>query len=341
MTYTITDTPTDTVAVTRRPSSLSAFFEKYTLIIITLAVIAFFSFYPGTSAQFLTVVSLNTVLTNMLCALMVALAALFPFVAGYMDFSVGATAAITCVFAARMMDVTVNGFGWPVWLAILVPVALSPLIGIANGFFVTRLKMNPFVTTLGMSLLLYGISMLWTGGQRLSAPSGSIVSTFASTKWLGLPVPVYFVLVIAIVVWYILTHTPFGRTLYGMGSSTPSARLVGIRVDRNLWWSFAIASFLASLAGILQLAQVGSATASDGGSLLFKGITFIFLSATAITPGFFNVWGVVIAGILLSVSVTGLTFMGYAGWTTNVFNGIALLAAVGLSTYLGRRKKQG
>ncbi|MFT4229625.1 MAG: ABC transporter permease [Microbacterium sp.] len=333
--------PTDTVVIAKSPSRVAAFFEKYTLIIITLMVIVFFAVYPGTSTQFLTVTSLNTVLTNMLCALMVALAALFPFVAGYMDFSVGATAALTCVLAARFMDTTVNGFGWPVWLAILVPVAASPIIGIANGFFVTKWKMNPFVTTLGMSLLLYGISMLWTGGQRLSAPAGSIILTFATTKWLGLPVPVYAVFAIALVVWYVLTHTPFGRSLYGMGSSTPSARLVGIRVDRNLWWAFGIASLLGSLAGIMQLAQVGSATASDGGSLLFKGITFIFLSATAITPGFFNVWGAVIAGILLSVSVTGLTFMGFAGWTTNVFNGIALITAVALSTYLGRRKKFG
>ncbi|MFT4234260.1 MAG: ABC transporter permease [Microbacterium sp.] len=341
MTTTAPTPPTDTVVVAKQPSRVTAFFEKYALVVIALAVIAFFSFYPGTSTQFLTVSSLNTVLTNMLCALMVALAALFPFAAGYMDFSVGATAAITCVFAARLMDTTVNGFGWPVWLAILVPVVLSPVIGIVNGFFVTKLKMNPFVTTLGMSLFLYGISMLWTGGQRLSSPAGSIILKFATTKFLKLPVPVYAVLLVALVVWYVLTHTPFGRSLYGMGSSTPSARLVGIRVDRNLWWSFAVASFIASLAGIVQLAQVGSATASDGGSLLFKGITFIFLSATAITPGFFNVWGAVIAGILLSVSVTGLTFMGYAGWTTNVFNGVALITAVALSTYLGRRKKLG
>lgn len=341
MTSTIPAPPTDTVVIAQRPSSVTAFFEKYTLIIITLAVIAFFVFYPGTSVQFATVSSLNTVLTNMLSALLVALAAMFPFVAGYMDFSVGATAAITCVFAARLMDTTVHGFGWPVWLALLLPVLVSPIIGIINGFFVTKMKMNPFVTTLGMSLFLYGISMLWSGGQRLSAPAGSIIVKFATTKFLGMPLPVYAVFMIAIVIWYVLTHTPYGRSLYGMGSSTPSARLVGVRVDRNLWTAFIIASFLASLAGVLQLAQVGSATASDGGSLLFKAITFVFLSATAITPGFFNVWGAVIAAILLSVSVTGLTFMGYAGWTTNVFNGVALIAAVALSTYLGRKKKQG
>ncbi|MEQ6898089.1 ABC transporter permease [Microbacterium sp. KR10-403] len=338
---TSTSPTTDTVVIAKRPSSVTAFFEKYTLIIITLAVIAFFVFYPGTSHQFMTVSSLNTILTNMLCALMVALAAMFPFVAGYMDFSVGATAAITTVFAARLMDQTEHGFGWPVWLAVLIPVVCSPIIGLANGFFVTKMRMNPFVTTLGMSLLLYGISMLWTGGQRLSAPTGSFIVKLSTSKFLGLPITVYIVLIIALIVWYILTHTPYGRSLYGMGSSTASARLVGIRVDRNLWLGFVIASLLASLAGVLQLSQVGSATASDGGSLLFKGITFIFLSATAITPGFFNVWGAVIAGILLSVSVTGLTFMGYAGWTTNVFNGIALIAAVALSTYLGRKKRQG
>ncbi|MFT4219037.1 MAG: ABC transporter permease [Microbacterium sp.] len=329
---------TETVVVVTKTPLATRILENYALLLIAVAVAVFFALYPGTSEQFLTVRSLNTILTNMLSALMIALAALFPFIAGYMDFSVGATAALTCVFAARLMDTTEKGFGWPVWAAVLVPVLLAPLVGLANGFFVTRLQMNPFVTTLGMSLLLAGVAIFWSGGLTFS---GGLISSFATTKLVGLPVPVFAVLGVALLVWYVLTHTPFGRSLYGMGSSTASARLVGIRVDRNLWWAFVVASLLAALGGVLQLAQVGSATASDGGALLFKAITFVFLGATAITPGFFNVFGTIIAAILLSISVTGLTFAGFSGWTTNVFNGIALLTAVALSTYLGRRRKRG
>lgn len=102
-----------------------------------------------------------------------------------------------------------------------------------------------------------------------------------------------------------------------------------------------VAGFIAGGAGVLQLARVGSASASDGGTLLFPALAAVFLGATAIRPGFFNVWGTIIGAVFVSVSVSGLALSGASGWASNVFNGLALLAAVALSTYLGRRKRRG
>ena len=143
------------------------------------------------------------------------------------------------------------------------------------------------------------------------------------------------------VAWYFFTHTPYGRSLYAIGSNATAAKLVGLPVRKNVWWSFVVAGSIAGVAGVLQLARTGSGTASDGNSLLFPALAAVFLGATAIRPGFFNVIGTLIGAIFVSISVSGLTLSGASGWASNVFNGVALLAAVGLSTYLGRRQRSG
>jgi len=262
---------------------------------------------------------------------------LFPLIAGYFDFSLGATAAMAQVLFAGLMAKS----DWPMWAAIIVPMLIAGVVGVLNGFFVTRLHMSPFVTTLGMALLLSGVTLWYTGGQTIISGIDPGVTRFGSTRFLGLPVVVYIVLAVAFVAWYFFTHTPYGRSLYAIGSNAASARLVGVRVDRNVWWSFIVAAVIAGGAGVMQLARMGSATASGGNELLFPALAAVFLGATAITPGFFNVVGTIVGAIFVSISVSGLTLSGASGWAANVFNGIALLAAVGLSTYLGRRKRRG
>jgi ribose transport system permease protein len=334
-----TSTPpqTSTVVTLKRQPLAARLVENYALLILTIGVYLFFTFFPPSSGAFPTINNLNVILGSQAVVAMVALAALFPLVAGYFDFSLGATAALCQVLSAGLMA----NSGWPLWAAIVVPLLLAGLIGLINGFFITRLHMSPFVTTLGMALLISGVAIWYTGGQTIISGIDPAIREFGSARWLGLPVVVYVVLAIAAIAWYFFTHTPYGRSLYAIGSNASSARLVGIRVERNVWWTFIVAGLVAGGAGVMQLSRLGSATASAGNELLFPALAAVFLGATAITPGFFNVIGTIIGAVFVSISVSGLTLSGASGWASNVFNGIALLAAVALSTYLGRRKKRG
>lgn len=328
---------TESVAVLKRTSPVARIFENYALLILTAAVFLFFTFYPPSSAAFPTINNLNVILGSQAVVATIAIAALFPLIAGYFDFSLGATAAMAQVLCAGFMA----NSGWPIWAAVIVPILIAGVVGVLNGFLVTRLHMSPFVTTLGMAMLLSGITLWYTGGQTIISGIDPAITRFGSSRFLGLPVVVYIVLALAIVAWYFFTHTPYGRSLYAIGSNAASARLVGVRVDRNVWWSFIVAAVIAGGAGVMQLARMGSATASGGNELLFPALAAVFLGATAITPGFFNVVGTIIGAIFVSISVSGLTLSGASGWAANVFNGLALLVAVGLSSYLGRRKRRG
>lgn len=328
---------TDTVATLEKRSPVGRFFENYALVLLTIAVFAFFALLPASRAAFPTINNLNVILGSQAVVALVAIAALFPLISGFFDFSLGANAALAQVLCAGLMAKS----GWPLWAAIIVPIVIGAVIGTVNGFLVTQLKMSPFVTTLGMAMAISGVSLWYTAGQTIISGIDTALVKFGSARWLGLPVVVYIVLAIAAVAWYFFTHTPFGRSLYAVGSNAASARLVGIRVDRNVWWSFIVAGSVAGLAGVFQLARMGSASATDGNSLLFPALAAVFLGATAITPGFFNVVGTIVGAVFVSISVSGLTLSGASGWASNVFNGVALLAAVGLSTYLGRRKRLG
>lgn len=325
-----------TTAPRRTGFRIGHFLESYALIILTVLVFIFFSINPASAHAFPTMSNINVILGSQAVVAMIAIAALFPVIPGHFDFSLGAVAVTSQVLAAGLMSFS----GAPLWVAILTSMAVAGLIGALNGFFITRLKMSPFVTTLGMSILLTGIVAWYTGGKTVIAGISPAITTFGSARLLGLPVVFYVLLVLAAVVWYVFTHTPFGRSLYAIGSNATAAQLVGIRVDRNIWTGFIIGSLIAGLAGIIQLSRTGSATASSGGDLLFAALAAVFLGATAITPGFFNVIGTLVGAIFVSISVSGLTLSGASGWASSVFNGIALLAAVGLSTYLGRKRRR-
>lgn len=318
-----------------RTFSALGLLEKYALILITCAVVLFFSVVPPASAAFPTINNVNVVLGSNAVVALVALAVLFTLVSGVFDFSVGATAIASFVFSAGL-QVEAQA---PLWLAVVLPLALSAVIGLVNGLFVVRFRMNPFVTTLGMATLLSGLTIWFCAGKTFVLPADSALIAFGSLRWFGLPAVFFLVIVAAVIIWYIFEHTTFGRSLYAIGSNSSSARLVGVRVDRNVWVTFVISALIAGSAGIVQLGRLGSATAVDGGALLFPALTAVFLGATAIVPGFFNVVGTIISAIFVSIVVSGLTLMGASSWASNVFNGAILLIAVGLSTYLGRRNK--
>jgi ribose transport system permease protein len=308
--------------------------ERHALLLLLVAVAAFFSLNPTSGDIFFTQRNASVLLGNQATVALLALAVILPLVCGYFDFSLGAIAATSTVLTAGLMSFN----DLPLGLAMTVGIGVGVLIGGLNGLLVTRFGLNSFVTTLGMATLLGGLIQWYTGGQAIVNGLDPRLAQFGSTTLLGIPQVVYVVALIAVLLWYLLAQTPFGRGLYAIGSNPRSAALVGIRVQRSVWTTFVLAGALAGLVGVLALARSGSATADPGTGLLFPALAAAFLGATAVRPGFFNVVGTIIGVLFVSVSVSGLTLSGASTWASPVFNGAALLVAVGLSHYLGRSR---
>ncbi|MEU6807296.1 ABC transporter permease [Streptomyces neyagawaensis] len=310
--------------------------ESNALLALLVLVAVFFSVLPASRDVFLSVDNLSVLLSTQATVALLALALILPLVGGYFDFSVGANAAVSTVLSAGLM----SRLDLPLSVACVVCVAVGALIGLVNGVLVTRFRMNAFVTTLGMATFLGGLIQWYTGGQTILKGISPDLIQFGATSLAGIPLVACIVVVVAAVLWYLLAQTPYGRALYAIGVNPRAARLVGIRSERYVAVSFVMAGTIASAAGILQLARTGSATADSGTSLLFPALAAAFLGSTAVRPGFFNVVGTVIGVLFVSVAVSGLTLAGAEAWVSPVFNGAALLTAVGFSTYLGRHRGQ-
>jgi ribose transport system permease protein len=306
--------------------------ERHALVGIWIAVCLTFSLLPQTRQTFPTVMNIRQILANQAAVTIVAVGTIFPLVAGAFDLSVGAVSGISAVSTASAM----SRFHLPLAVAILVGLALASLIGALNGFLVARARLNSLIVTLGVYTFLTGVITWYTGGNNITTGVSGTLSSFGASNWVGVPSVLYVVVIIVFVSWYVLEHTPFGRYVHAIGSNPRAAQLVGIKVQRETFLCFLTSGFLAGVTGVIMVATNGGAVISEGPDLLFPILTAVFLSATAITPGTYNVMGAVVGILLVASSVSGLTLAGAADWVSDVFNGAALVLAVAVSTLVAR-----
>jgi ribose transport system permease protein len=323
----------------RRPRlGLTDVLERGGLPILLVLLMLWFAIDPTSKDAFVSEANFKQLLGNQSVTGIIALAMIVPLVAGYFDLSVAAVAGMANITAASV----IGTHGHPVWVGIVAALLVAGLAGCVNGFLVAGLKLNGFIVTLGTYTFIGGLLSWYTKGQTISSGIPESLTSWGSGDYLGVPRPFWLLIAIALVVWYVLMHIPFGRQLESIGSNERAARLVGIRVDRVVFLSFLASSLLAGVAGVLLTSRSGSADPTAGPAYLFPALAAVFLGATAIRPGRYNVWGTIIGVFLVAVAVNGFTLLGADSWVTPVFNGAALVGAVTVSTLIGRsREKRG
>lgn len=306
------------------------FLARYAVVLAWLVMIVFFSaLRPQT---FATITDAKSILVTQSVLVVLALGLTIALAAGEFDLSIGAVIGFTAGLVAELSQ-----SGVPAGLAVIISLACALFIGVANGVFVVHFRVNSFITTLGMGTLLQGLALAITGSTTIGNIPSSITKP-AQTQLLGLDLPVWYALLLAILLWYFLEHTPLGRYVFFTGEGPEAARLAGVRVDRIRFGSLVASALFAWLAGMLLLGQTGAADPSFGGPFLLPAFAGGFLGATTIKPGRFNAWGTVIAVLLLATGTTGLQLLGAQSYVTDIFNGGALVIAVTLAQIASRER---
>jgi ribose transport system permease protein len=317
-------------------SLLARFGEAWALLGVTLALVVGFSLLPSTADVFPTAANFQAIVGSQAVLAIVALAALVPLVCEEYDLSVGATLSLGSVVCAEVMS---SGGGLAV--AALAGIGAGVVVGFVNGALVVGARVNAVIVTLGTSIAIVGVVNGITKGQTITDGVSRSLIDFGSGLWLGIPRIVFAVVLVALLVHFVLVYTAFGRHLYMLGSNRTAARLAGLRERRLLIGAFVVAGALSGLAGVLQVGRSGGADPSVGDTFTLLALAASFLSAAAIRPGRYNVAGTLTAIAFLAVLNGGLNLAGTAPWITDVVNGAALVAGVGLAAFLGRRRTAG
>ena len=310
----------------------SRLLSRWGLLIVFCVVFGGFSAWIP--RQFPTSGNVQDILTSQPPSIFIAFAAMLVLVVGEFDLSIGATLGASQYVVLKL--ITHYGLSWPA--AVLATLGIAAAIGAFNSLAVVGLGISSFIATIGVATILTGlVEWISSGNEPLygGAPHG--FTALARTK-AGVVLPVYYALGAAVLLWVLLEYTVIGRQMRATGANASAARLSGIRTGRARTTAFVAGALLAAVGGMLVTAQVGAADASSGPGFLLPAYAAAFLGATAIRPGFFNVWGTLIAIFLVAVGITGLQLKGVETWVTPVFNGGVLLLAVSVANAAGTQR---
>ena len=307
---------------TGRVELLRRYLTRYSLLVLLIFLIVVYSVLKPST--FLTVENLKSILLQQTVPILIALAVLVPIVAGGFDLSVGYVLGFTAIVGAKVGAGAI-GSGFTA-IAFLLVAGLA--VGGLNAILVAKLRISSFIATLGLGLSISGISEGLSGGQVLYSGIPPVIAKIGLTSILGIDASVWLTLIIVLLVYYLLAHLPLGRKMYAVGGNEQVARLGGIHVTRIKVFAFVLAGLLAALGGLLTLGEQGSIDPTTGPEFLLPAFAAVFLGATSIRPGFFNVWGTVLAIFVLAVNFSGLSLLGVPYWLSPVIDGVALIVGV-------------
>jgi ribose transport system permease protein len=307
------------------------FAKRFAGVWVLISIIIMFGIWiPDT---FLTQLTLTTTLSDVAITGLIALGLMFPLLTGVIDLSVAWIAGFSMVTVSYL-----SAHGMNAGLAAVITLAACVGFGLVSAVFITTLKVNSLVATLGVGTVALGLTAWITGGNTITPDFGDGFSKLGRGQLFGIPLPFVYVLVLGAVMYYVLEHTPLGRRLNAVGGNPVASRLSGIHVIRLQVGVVLVSAAMSGFAGLVLAAQVGLATDSTGPAYLLPAFAAVFLGATQIKNGP-NPWGTILAVVLLGAGIKGLQLLGAEAWTNDFFNGIVLLVAVAASGSMAGRER--
>jgi ribose transport system permease protein len=292
--------------------------------------------FTFTTSTFLTSGNIKSVLIVETITAAMVLGVLFPLIVGEFDLSIGFSLGFLSMFTAWLAQE-----GMPLFPLLILVALVALFIGLVNGILVEYFHISSFIATLATGTILQGMTEGISGGQVLSQKIPSFFTTLGSSYFGPLGISVWVIIALAVVVFYVLEHTPFGRSLYAIGGNERVAFLAGIRTRRAKIICFMVGSLFVGLAAAFSVGQNGSASPTYGPDLLLPTYAAAFLAVTTFRPGYYNVIGSMVGILLLAFGFDGLTLWNTPSWVQPIFNGGVLIIAVLTARTEARRLKVG
>jgi len=284
-------------------------------------------------SSFSTAGNLQTILRQSTIVGIASLGMTLVIISGGIDLSVGSTIALATVVVAWILDRTGAG---PV-AAGLGGVFSGTLVGVVIGLLVTRLRVVPFIVTLGMMLVVRGAAKGIAAEQKIDAPMTWLNELLAAGRSWHWPPGVWIMIALAVLVAAMLRYTVLGRHIFAVGSNEQTARLCGVRVERVRVLVYALSSTLAGLAGLMQFSRltVGDPTVAIGREL--DVIAAVVIGGGSLSGGEGSILGSIIGALIMTVIRSGCSQMGLPNWVQEIVTGVIIVLAVALDRLRQRR----
>ena len=300
-------------------------------------VVGFFALASGAPERYLSANNLRVVLAQTVIVALGAIGMTLIIVGGGIVLSVGSTIALTGVLCALAIR---DGF------APIVGVAASVLaggaLGLLNGLAITRLRVVPFIATLGMLGVARGTAK-WLANQTTVNPPPTWVNelavTFPPVPWLVFAPGVWIALVLAVAMAFVLRRTVFGRRVFALGSSEPAARACGIAIDRLKLAIYGVAGLLFGLAGVMQMSRLrqGDPTVAAGTEL--DVIAAVVIGGGSLSGGEGSIVGSMVGALVMAFLRNGSQQMGWPSYVQEILIGVIIVVAVAIDRW--RHAQQG
>ncbi|WP_322874080.1 ribose ABC transporter permease [Geovibrio ferrireducens] len=278
------------------------------------------------SPRFLTVSNILNVLRQTSINAVMAAGMTFVILTGGIDLSVGSILAICGAVAAFMIS-----SGFDPYITIATTLLLGTVLGVFAGVIITKGKVQPFIATLVAMTLLRGATLVFTDGKPISTgfDEGSDVFAWFGTGYvLGIPVPVFLMILVFAVSYYVLKYTRFGRYVYAVGGNEEASRLSGVRVSRVKTAVYAISGLLSALAGIILTARLSSAQPTAGAGYELDAIAAVVLGGTSLAGGVGTIFGTLIGALIIGILNNALNLMNVSSYYQMIAKGAVILIAV-------------
>lgn len=305
--------------------NLSALLARLGPFIGLIFVFALFALLrPST---FLTLDNMQIMLLQTAVVATAALGMTLIIISGGIDLSIGSNIALCTVVVALLLSHNV-----PPLLAALGGIAVSASAGALIGGFVTRLKLTPFIVTLGMWGALRGAAKGLSGETMVVPPStwlnGLLQTLPADRRWMIFPPGVWLTIVLTVFVALLLRYTRFGRHIFAIGSNEQTARLCGVPVERTKLLIYIVGLAFAGVAGVLQFSYLTVGDPTTAGGLELAVIAAVVIGGASLSGGEGSVLGSLIGALIMTVVANGCTKLDLANWVQEIVTGAIIIAAV-------------
>ncbi len=310
----------------------AVFAFRETILILVLVVGG--AIMTAASPVFLTWPNLEAILLGLSVEGPIVVGMAILLVSGGLDLSVGSTLAFTGVVAGLLV---VGGV--PAFVGIPISLVAALAVGMVNGLLIAKMKMNPFIITLGMMITVRGLLLIIAGGRAvLNLPDSFTV--IGQGRLLGVQYPIYVVVILTVVGDLLLRNTRFFRQNYYVGGREQAARLSGIKVDFIKIFNYCMVAVISGVSGLMITARFGSSSLTVGTGVELRVLTAAVIGGASFSGGEGSVLGALLGALFMGALANSLNLLGVDVYWQNLITGLMLILAVVFDTVNERRKEQ-